>query len=121
MKDYRKMRVWEKAHAFVLRIYDVTKSFPKSELYGLTSQLRRAAVSIPANLAEGCGKSSDSEFGRDIDIASGSASETDYLTLLARDLKFIGPDVYGEMFEEITMIRKMLTALKKTVKSVKSK
>ena len=117
MKNFRDMRVWEKAHTFVLRMYDVTKSFPKSELYGLTNQLRRAAVSIPANLAEGCGKNTDPEFARYIDIASGSASETDYLTLLARDLKFIGPDVYGEMFEEITAIRKMLTALKKTVKS----
>ncbi len=121
MTDYRKMRVWERAHAFVLRTYDMTKSFPKSELYGLTNQLRRAVVSIPTNLAEGCGKDTDPEFARYADIASGSGSETDYLILLAKDLKFVEMDVYEEMAQEITVIRKMLTSLKKAIKSANSK
>jgi four helix bundle protein len=121
MKNYREMRVWEKAHGVAVRIYEITQSFPNSELYGLTSQLRRAAVSIAANLAEGCGKSSDSEFGRYVDIASGSASEADYLVLLAKDLGYISPDAYGGISEEITAIRKMLTSLKKAVKTAKGK
>ena len=120
MIDYRKMRVWERAHAFVLRTYDLTKSFPNSELYGLTSQLRRAAVSIPAILAEGSGKNTDPEFSRYVDIASGSASETDYLILLAKDLKYNELDVYEEMAQEITVIRKMITSLKKAIKSANS-
>ena len=116
MKDYRKMRVWEKAHAFVLRIYDMTKSFPNSELYGLTGQLRRAAVSIPTNIAEGCGRGTDNELARFLDIASGSANEVDYLMLLARDLQYIDSTIYKELEEELTTIRKMLTALKKTIR-----
>ena len=121
MNNYRDMRVWAKAHELALRIYEVTQSFPKSELYGLTSQLRRAAVSIPTNIAEGCGKSGDAEFGRFVDIASGSASEADYLVLLAKDLGYISPDAYGGISEEITAIRKMLTSLKKAVKTAKGK
>lgn len=84
MKDFKKLIVWKKAHEMTLNIYRTTKSFPKDEVYGLTSQLRRAASSIPANIAEGCGRNSDAELARFLQIAAGSASEVEYHLLLAR-------------------------------------
>lgn len=78
MKDFKKLKAWEKSHQLTLAIYKVTRSFPKDELYGLTSQMRRASVSIPANIAEGCGRGSDAELARFCHIAMGSASELEY-------------------------------------------
>jgi four helix bundle protein len=92
MKDFRTLRVWEKSHAFVLAVYKATQSFPKSELYGMTSQIQRAAVSVPTNIAEGCGKDSDAELGRYFKIAMGSSSELEYLLLLAHDLNYLTDD-----------------------------
>ncbi len=89
MKDFRDLQVWEKAHQLTLSAYKVTSGFPKEELYGLTSQIRRCAVLIAANIAEGCGKRGNGEFQRFLSIAAGSASELEYEFLLARDLKFI--------------------------------
>ena len=89
MQSFRKLKVWEKAHAVTLDIYHASRSFPKDELYGLTSQMRRASASIGANIAEGpCGKG-DCEFGRFLQIAMGSSSELEYHLLLARDLKLL--------------------------------
>jgi len=85
MKDFRKLDVWAKAHALTLAIYRVTAGFPTEERYGLTSQLRRACVSIPTNIAEGCGRNSDAELARFAEIAMGSSSEVEYLLLLSRD------------------------------------
>ena len=78
MSDYRKLVVWEKAHKLVLEVYRVTMTFPKEELFGLTSQIRRASASIPANIAEGSGRGSDAEMARFLHIALGSASELEY-------------------------------------------
>ena len=78
MKDYRELKVWERSHQLALAVYKVTTTFPKDELYGLTSQIRRACASIPANIAEGCGRSGDAELARFLQIAMGSASELDY-------------------------------------------
>lgn len=86
MGDYRKVAVWVRAHRLTLDVYRATRQLPKEELYGLTSQLRRAASSVPANIAEGCGRNSDAELGRFLVIALGSATELDYHLLLARDL-----------------------------------
>jgi len=91
MKDFRDLNVWEKSHKLTLEIYVATAGFPRSELYGLTSQIRRCSASIGANIAEGCGKRGNNEFQRYLQIASGSASELDYHLLLARDLGFL-PD-----------------------------
>ena len=88
MKDFRTLTVWQEAHQLTLSIYRVTKNFPKDELYGLTSQMRRCSASIAANIAEGCGRRGNAEFARFLQIASGSASELDYHLLLARDLGF---------------------------------
>ncbi|HEY9692187.1 MAG TPA: four helix bundle protein [Oculatellaceae cyanobacterium] len=89
MKDFRQLKVWEKAHSLTLEIYQVTKKFPKEELYGLTSQIRRACSSISANIAEGCGRNGEAELARFLQIAMGSATELEYYLLLARDLKFL--------------------------------
>jgi four helix bundle protein len=111
MKDFRDLRVWEKAHKLTLEICALTARFPRHELYGLTSQMRRCAVSIGANIAEGCGKRGNNEFQRFLQIASGSASELDYHLLLSRDLGFLADDVYQATSRELGELRKMLTAL----------
>ena len=89
MKDFRNLKVWEKSHQLALAVYKATSTFPRHELYGLTSQIRRACASIPANIAEGCGRSGDAELARFLQIAMGSASELEYHLLLARDLGFL--------------------------------
>lgn len=89
MQDYKELKVWEKAHHFTLQVYEVTKSFPKDELYSLTNQLRRAASSIPANIAEGCGKITQSEFAHFLNISLGSANEAEYFLILSKDLKYL--------------------------------
>ena len=109
MKDFRQLKVWQRAHQLTLDIYKTTASFPRSEAYGLASQIRRAAVSIPSNLAEGCGRNGDAELARFCSIAGGSASELEYQILLARDLKLIKPEDYGQLAQQITEIKHMLT------------
>jgi len=89
MEDFKKLKVWSKAHKLTLDVYRKTCHFPKNEVYGLTSQMRRAASSISANIAEGCGRRSDAELGRFLQIARGSASESEYHLLLAHDLQFL--------------------------------
>ena len=101
MKDFRSLKVWEKAHLLTLKIYKVTEKFPREELYGLTSQIRRACVSIPTNISEGCVRSSDADFSRFIYIALGSTSESEYLILLLHDLKFIKRELQIELNNEI--------------------
>ena len=111
MKDFRDLKVWEKAHQLTLDIYVATSNFPKEELYGLTSQIRRCSASIPANIAEGCGRRGNGEFHRFLQIASGSASELDYHLLLANDLKFLKQTHYQELVKELLEVRRMLTGL----------
>jgi four helix bundle protein len=111
MKDFRTLQVWERAHRLTLDVYTVTRSFPREELYGLTSQMRRCSASIGANIAEGCGKRGNNEFQRFLQIASGSASELDYHLLLARDLSFLPPADYTRMEKDLSTLRKMLTSL----------
>ena len=117
MKDFKKLLVWQKAHALTLRLYKVTETFPRDELYGLTTQIRRAASSIPANLAEGCGRDTQPELARFVHIASGSAVELEYHVLLARDLGFVDSLIYNELDTNINEIKKMLVGFAKTVKS----
>jgi four helix bundle protein len=110
MKDFRSLKVWEKSHELTLKIYKATDGFPKHELYGVTSQIRRAAVSVPTNIAEGSGKDSDGELKRFFLIAMGSASELEYLLILARDLNYLTDEAYQEMQTQLIEIRKMLNA-----------
>jgi four helix bundle protein len=109
VKDFRQLKVWQRAHQLTLETYRTTASFPRSEAYGLTPQIRRAAVSIPSNLAEGCGRNGDAELARFCNIASGSASELEYQILLARDLKLIKPEDYEQLAQQVTEIKRMLT------------
>lgn len=111
MKDFRALKVWQKAHTLTLDIYRTNAGFPSNELYGLTSQARRAASSIPANLAEGCGRKSEAELARYCSIAMGSASELEYHLLLANDLKLIKARDYTELDFRTTEVKRMLTAL----------
>ncbi len=117
MKDFRSLQVWEKAHTLALDIYKNTASFPKEELYGLTSQIRRASVSIPSNIAEGCGRDGDAELKRFLLISMGSASEVEYQLLLARDLSFLKPDVYEQLNLQVVEIKRMLASFVKTLKN----
>ena len=117
MKDFRTLKVWEKAHALTLIIYKATQDFPKHELYALTNQIQRAAVSVPANIAEGCGKDSDGELKRYFTIAMGSASELEYMLLLARDLGYVRAADYQTMQSDLVEIRKMLNAFIQRLKA----
>jgi four helix bundle protein len=110
VKGFRDLKVWEKAHQLTLDVYKATASFPKEEMYGLTSQIRRAAASIPANIAEGCGRSSDAELGRFLQIAMGSASELEYHLLLARDLLLLAETDYGQLSLKVTEVKRMLAS-----------
>ena len=110
MKDFRKLAVWEKSHRLALEIYRITSGFPKSELYGLTSQIRRACVSVPANIAEGCGRSGDAELARFLQIAMGSASEVEYHLLLAHDLGLLSCSDKERLVLQVTEVKRMLTS-----------
>ncbi|MBN8595517.1 MAG: four helix bundle protein [Anaerolineae bacterium] len=110
MRDYHKWAVWEKAHQLNLDVYRATKSFPNEELYGLTSQTRRAAHSIPANIVEGAGRSSDADCARFMDIAVGSANELEYHLLVTRDLDMLSGAVHADLTARIREIRMMLAA-----------
>ncbi|HEC17221.1 MAG TPA: four helix bundle protein [Sedimenticola sp.] len=117
MQDFKDLLVWQKAHKFVLTIYQMSNSFPRDEVYGLTSQLRRSSASIPANIAEACGRDGSKEFARFLQIAMGSASETEYHLLLARDLGFINVSSWDCMNSSVIEIKRMLAALLKKVRS----
>ena len=95
MRNYEELEVWQRAHALTVRIYRLTEAFPRSEMFGLTPQIRRAAGSIGANLAEGCGRWSEAELARYVQIAMGSASELQNHLYLAKDLDFLSPPEYA--------------------------
>jgi len=117
MKDFRELKVWEKAHNLALTVYRTTESFPQTEMYGLTSQLRRSASSIPTNIAEGCGRGSDKDFARFLQVAMGSASEVEYHIIFCRDLKLIGDDLYANLNSNVIEVKKMLASLIKKLKA----
>jgi four helix bundle protein len=112
MTNYNGLRVWKEAHALTLEIYRQTTRFPRHEQYGLTDQLRRAAVSVGANLAEGCGRGGNRELARFITIAIGSANEMEYLLLLAHDLGYLETNDLGR---SANMIARMANNLRKIV------
>jgi len=115
MKDFRTLNVWQKSHQLVIMIYKKTNKFPSEEVYGIRSQLRRAIVSIPTNLAEGCGRGSDKDFAKFAQIAFGSANESEYLILLSNELGFIDRADYDDLTEKLTEIKRMLTSLIKNL------
>ncbi|MFZ2087452.1 MAG: four helix bundle protein [Desulfobaccales bacterium] len=109
--------MWEKSHLLALEIYRATEKFLREELYGLTGQIRRASASIPANIAEGCGKDGDADFGRFLQIARGSASELEYHLLLAKDLGFLKQNDYDQLHKEANEVKQMLTNFIKKLKA----
>lgn len=111
MRDFRKLKVWEKAHSLSLAVYHATSAFPQRELFGLTSQLRRAAVSVPANIAEGCGRSGEPELARFLRIALGSASELEYHIILSTDLCYLTKPASHHLLKQVTDVKRMLTSL----------
>ncbi|MBW4580518.1 MAG: four helix bundle protein [Tildeniella nuda ZEHNDER 1965/U140] len=117
MKDFRELKVWQKSHQTTLDVYRLTNCFPKDELYGLTSQARRASASIAANIAEGCGRGTDADFARFLQMAMGSASELEYHLLLACDLGFLDHLKHQALISEVTEVKRMLTALIQKLKA----
>ena len=109
MKNYKELVVWQRAHRMTLDVYNATRGFPKEELYGLTSQIRRSAASIGANIAEGSGRRSNNEICRFLQIARGSASETEYHILLAYDLKLICEEDFRRLSRQADEVQRMLT------------
>ena len=119
MQDFRQLLVWEKSHRLTIDVYKATEIFPTNEKYGLTSQVRRACVSIASNIAEGAGRSSDKEFARFIEIAAGSASEVEYQLLLAHDLGFLDTSLQNDLNRRVNEVKKMLNSLRKKLRTLK--
>jgi len=117
MRDFRKLKVWNRGHQLTLRIYKATAEFPKEELYGITSQMRRSCSSIPANIAEGCGRSGVAEFARYLQIAMGSASELEYHLLLAHDLGYLHHESYQSLADEVVQLKRMLATFIKRLRA----
>ena len=108
MRDFHKYQVWQRGHIFALDVYKQTKCFPKEELFGMTSQLRRASTSIPINIAEGCGRRSDAEFAYFLNVAAGSASEVEEELRLSCDLGFMDETVTAQLEKEVKEIKALL-------------
>ena len=117
MQDFRKLQVWQKSHALTLKVYQATQGFPSDERFGLTSQLRRAAVSIESNLAEGSSRGSDSDFGRFVQMSLGSASEVECQLLVARDLGFLTTAEHLVIEKEVQQLKRMLIGLSQKLKA----
>jgi four helix bundle protein len=116
LRDFRSLKVWQKSHALVVDIYKITAVFPREEIYGLTSQIRRSASSIAANIAEGCGRGGETEFARFLQIAGGSASELEYHLLLCRDIGLLPSVEHDRLVVEVCDVKKMLATLIKKLK-----
>lgn len=117
MRDFRGIKAWEKAHQLALAVYAATKSFPREEVYGLTSQMRRSASSIPTNIAEGCGRTGDAELSRFCQIAFGSATELEYQLLLSRDLGYLDDSSYEPLRAATIEVKRMLGAFITTLRA----
>jgi len=115
MRNYRQLDIWQLAHELTLSAYLVSAEFPPEERYGLTSQLRRAAVSVPANIAEGSGRPTQADFARFVGIALGSLSEFDYHVILARDLGYIDGSASDALELRVADLRRMMTRFRSAV------
>lgn len=117
MRDFKELQVWQKAHRFALDVYHHGQGFPAEERFGLTAQLRRAAVSAASNIAEGCGREGDRELARYLSIAAGSASEAEYQILLARDLGYVSQEAHRQLDAQVNEVKKMLNGFIKEASS----
>lgn len=110
MRDFKELKVWHKAHRFVLDVYRQSRGFPSDERFGLTAHLRKSATSVPSNIAEACGRESERELARFLSIAAGSASESEYQLLLARDLDYLQHDQHRRLDEQVNEVKRMLNS-----------
>lgn len=117
MQRFTELKVWQRGHALVLSVYRMSAGFPLAERYGLLSQLRRAALSVPTNIAEGSKRLTSQEYARFLNIAEASLAETEYLLMVSRDLGYITPSIATKSFEEISELSKMLHGLRKKVEA----
>lgn len=117
MRDFRNVKAWEKSHRLALATYEATRNFPDDERFGLTSQTRRAATSIPTNIAEGCGRDTDKELAYFLRVAAGSSSELEYLFLAAKDLGYLPNDTYAALNEQTNEVKKMLNGFIKSLRA----
>ncbi len=117
MRAFRELSVWQKAHSLTLSVYRATAGFPRGELFGLTSQLRRSCSSVAANIAEGCGRNGEADFRRFCSIAMGSASELEYHLLLAKDLDLLSTGEHDRLSTQTTEVKRMLTGLMRKLKA----
>lgn len=115
MRGFRQLKVWEKAHALTLQIYRTTSSFPREELFGLSSQMRRCSASVGANIAEGCGRTGNGDLYRFLSISSGSSLELEYFLLLGRDLNLISATAYAKLQKQVAEVQRMLASLQRSV------
>ncbi|MCU4155984.1 four helix bundle protein [Carboxylicivirga sp. A043] len=116
MHKFKELKVWQKSRVLVKSVYQLTKNFPASEQFGITSQMQRAAVSIPANIAEGAGRNTNKDFARFLDIANGSSFELETLVYLCIDLEYISDEEFNHLNESILEVQRMLYSLKEKVK-----
>jgi four helix bundle protein len=117
MRDFLKLEIWQRSHSLTLKIYEVTKTFPKEEVYGLSSQMRRSCSSIPTNIAEGCGRNSHAQTIHFFQISLGSCSELMYQLILCKDLTYIADSIFKELYNLTTEIRKMIYAYSQKLKA----
>ena len=111
MRDFREVDVWRKAHQLALDVYRMTDTLPKSEVFGVTAQVRRAAIAVPTRIADGCGREGDVEFAAQLHKARAASSELEYLLLLCKDLGYLPPEMYEALREDVVTVRKMLSGL----------
>ncbi|MGC2109543.1 MAG: four helix bundle protein [Candidatus Korobacteraceae bacterium] len=121
MRDFRQLKVWEKAHEMTLDVYRATTTFPREELFGMTSQMRRCSASVAANIAEGCGRTGNGDLYRFLNISSGSAVELEYFLLLAHDLGFVPLCRYEKLQKQVSEIQRMLASLLRSVDCARKK
>ena len=112
MRDFKKYDIWQLSHELTLEVYKITSIFSKEELFGITSQLRRATSSIPTKISEGCGRNSDKEFNQFLNIALGSALETEYLFILSKDLNYLNQEQFQDLELKINNIKSKIYKLK---------
>ena len=112
IKSYKDLLIWQKGIDIIIKLYQLVEGFPKEEIYSLTSQIRRAVASIPTNIAEGCGRNSEKKFNQFLNIALGSANETEYLLILSKDLKYLSEDIFTDLESKINTIKSKIYKLK---------
>ncbi len=120
LQDYRKLRVWEKAHELVMSVYDETRSFPKAEMFALRRQIREAAASVPGNMAEGCGRRSNAQLIQSLYVSSGSLSELDYFLFLSNARNYFAAGSYDALLRQLVEVRRMLIGLLRSLGGLNS-